>query len=330
MRARVVVGALLGTVFAVGCAGVLGLEAGDPLEGGGEAGADGTTILRDAGTTDTSVGADDGASGCGAGQKSCSGCQSVDDPNFGCTAAGCASCSGQFPEAGQVTAYGCPGCAIAACTQNYKNCDQDAANGCESNGQSDPKNCGQCGTVCVVPKNFCVAGGCSADCGAPFTVCDAACVNTTGDPYNCGGCGIACPGSPNANGVATCFGSNCGYSCNSPYARCTAAEPGCFQIGIDPTHCGPQCAVCHSPPSNGQAMCNGTCYIVCDPGFVQSGINCVPIDSGTDGGQDASCLPPNAPCNPVTDGPLCCSQSCSPQIAVLDGGPTDAPSGHCL
>jgi hypothetical protein len=359
MRARFVVGSLLAAVFAAGCAAVLGLDAGEPLDAPFEAGSDVTTVPPDTGTTDApNVGDGSSDGGCGPNQKSCSGCQSVDDPGFGCTPVGCTSCSALFPEAGQVTGYLCPGCTIGSCVQNYKNCDQDAANGCESNGQTDPKNCGKCGTVCQSPNNYCVGGGCTADCGPPNTVCDAACVNTTGDPYNCNGCGIACPGSPNSNGVATCSGSTCGYSCNNNYSRCPI-EAGCYNTSIDQTHCGPSCQYCNPPPSgHGTVACSlSICQITCDGGYTLSGGDCIlnGVDSGPDSGPcvvDAAlcmsggsfcgaggsccgcrcnldqlcCLQAGALCNTGQAGE-CCNNTCVP--GSEGGSPDGQSTGHC-
>lgn len=53
-------------------------------------------------------------------------------------------------------------CLLMGCNGNFADCDGMAANGCESNTQTDPANCGQCGRACPM-NNACAAGVCRAD-----------------------------------------------------------------------------------------------------------------------------------------------------------------------
>ena len=48
-------------------------------------------------------------------------------------------------------------CQVAACEGGFLDCDMDGANGCESDGLTDPMNCGGCGTVCA---GACTNGQC--------------------------------------------------------------------------------------------------------------------------------------------------------------------------
>ncbi len=355
MKTRLLAGAFLAGVFAAGCAAVLGLDAGDPLDGLSEAGADGTTGSPDS-ASDAPVGFEGGTDGgCGADKKACNGCQALDNPAFGCSAPGCGSCATLLGNPSQVTSYGCgPGCTIGQCAVDFQNCDKDAANGCESNLKNDRNHCGGCARTCDAGE-FCVTGACAADCGAPQKVCGTACVDPTNDPFNCKNCGTVCPGPPNGNGVPTCTATVCGYTCNGTFVKCS---DGCYQTSSDPTHCGALCQNCNSTaPANGFASgCNGgACQYGCNSGFFLSGSVCVPIDAGSDGGGSCTpnaagcfvggspcggnsnvccgcrcnpdnlcCLAPNADCNPAFP-TACCSNDCMP-MATPDGG----AGGRCL
>jgi hypothetical protein len=330
-RPRAVVGVVLGAVFAVGCAGLLGLDEGSPLDAPSEAGGADVYVAPDTGSdAPTAADAADGGTPCGTDQKSCNGCQSTADPNFGCTTAGCASCATLLGNPPQVTGYACsgPGCAVTSCAIDFANCDRDAANGCESNLKSDPKHCSDCAKVCDAGQ-FCVNGGCEADCGAPYQVCDAACVQTQGDPFNCNGCGIKCPGPPNGNGNATCVAATCGFTCNPSYGKC---PDGCWFIQNDPTHCGPACVNCSGapPPSNAHSTgcTSGTCTFACNLGYVDVGGICVVQDAGSDAGDGATCSVSGSLCAPVGPNGMCCSNMCVTPDAGPEGGTT--AGGRCL
>lgn len=71
-----------------------------------------------------------------------------------------------------------------------------------SNPQSDPYNCGACGTACGIGL-VCSLGACSDSCAAGLTVCGAACEDVLTSPYNCGTCGNACPSGVCSAGVCS-------------------------------------------------------------------------------------------------------------------------------
>ena len=329
-RGRAVAGVALAALFAVGCAGVLGLDAGDPLDMPSEAGSD-VTVAPDTGSDAPPSGGDaaDGGVACGTDQKSCNGCQATTDPSYGCTTTGCASCATLLGNPPQVTGYACsgPGCAVTSCAVDFANCDKDAANGCEDNLKSDPNHCGDCARTCDAGL-FCVNGACGADCGAPYQVCDAACIQTQGDPFNCNGCGVKCSPSPNGNGNATCLSGLCGYTCNAPYGKC---PDGCWILANDPSHCGAGCVNCSGnlpPPNSHSTGCtSGVCTFDCNVPYIDAGGICVLQDAGTDAGDGATCSVTGSLCAPVGPNSMCCSLMCAPPDAGPEGGTT---TGQCL
>jgi len=62
---------------------------------------------------------------------------------------------------------GTPSCSSGACSitcsSNYRNCDGNLSNGCEVNINTDPNNCGNCGTTCTYG---CTNGRCNTPCSA--------------------------------------------------------------------------------------------------------------------------------------------------------------------
>ena len=67
--------------------------------------------------------------------------------------------------------------------------------------QSDPKNCGSCGSACN-QGNVCVAGSCVCPTGA--VTCNGTCTFLSGDLNNCGACGNVC-GTGNICSGGSCF-----------------------------------------------------------------------------------------------------------------------------
>jgi len=174
--------------------------------------------------------------------NNCGGCGNPCPPKFTCAAGMCtppASCNG-----GPV------------CTGVQQCC----PTGC-SNVDTDPQNCGQCGTICG-PGSTCVGGTCQTPptCnGGPLCTngeqcCAAGCTNTQTDPKNCSQCGLACPVGD------TCVGGVCTQptSCNGGPA-CpvgdTCCPSGCLDVTSDPKNCGGCGVVC-----GGGDMCiDSTC-----------------------------------------------------------------------
>jgi hypothetical protein len=118
------------------------------------------------------------------------GCETALDSLSNCGACGL-QC--RFPNAAAACTAG--RCAIGACVAGFVNCDGDATNGCEVNTQTDPTNCGACGTACAAGQ-VCSGGACRASCAAGQTECSGACTSTQTDPSNCSACGNRCPVRP--------------------------------------------------------------------------------------------------------------------------------------
>ena len=102
-----------------------------------------------------------------------------------------------------------------------------------SNPQTDPQNCGACGTVCSAGQ-VCSAGSCAAACGGGTTQCGMSCVETQVDPANCGGCGKAC-----GAGQACSMGM-CGTACGTGLTSCPtdAGVTACIDTTSDNSNCG--------------------------------------------------------------------------------------------
>ncbi|MGH3264334.1 MAG: hypothetical protein ACRDNS_20330, partial [Trebonia sp.] len=82
--------------------------------------------------------------------------------------------------------------------------------------QSDPKNCGTCGHVCV-GGSHCANGHCAV-CGELYpTLCGTDCTDTSVDSSNCGSCGHVCGDRQTCQqGVCVCSlegMTNCGTYC---------------------------------------------------------------------------------------------------------------------
>jgi hypothetical protein len=290
---------ILSSAALAGCATVLGLDSGDPLEAlASEGGVDVTTA--DAGTDTGSIGEDvsivEGAAPCKPTQKTCGGgCVEQNDPRYGCGPAGCTACSGA-----NVTTFGCSAgkCTITQCAPGVGDCDKDPANGCEAD-LSQPKTCGDCAKNCLTTgQTVCSNGTCMTSCPGPQTDCSGACVDLNTNPQHCGACTTNCPAQ---NGTATCANKTCGILCNPGYLDCNPAIPGCEQAE-DAQHCGAGCKDCTTQFSASLHE-NGAC----------SAGNCIPNGCIT-GWNDCDHLPANG----------CEVQGVCP---VPDSGPP--PDGGC-
>jgi hypothetical protein len=113
------------------------------------------------------------------------------------------------------------------------------ASGCHDL-QTDPANCGTCGTACGAGE-VCSGGACGCPgsgyqpCGPGLTCCASGCEDLTSNAKNCGACDVACPlGGSCQAGVCVCPAGKiaCGGQCVAAPC-CDNGQPGVF--------CGSQC-----------------------------------------------------------------------------------------
>jgi hypothetical protein len=139
---------------------------------------------------------------------------------------------------------------------------------------SDPNNCGACGSICT---NLDCLGGRECGCSQDFTACASGCVNLASDTANCGACGTACGQYQDCQGGNCVDTGGCGTGCADPLTVCGCGI--CADLSSDARHCG-------------------ACGTSCGLGAVCTGGACV---------APVACLPDGADCNFDTD---CCGGFC--------------------
>lgn len=150
---------------------------------------------------------------------------------------------------------------------------QQCSGGCRDT-QSDPQNCGQCGSVCTAPPGgtvSCMAGKCVRACGGAKAVCGTArsptCVDVQIDLANCGSCGKVCPVP--VKGTAACTNGTCSASCQSSPTPLTQCSGSCVDLKTDAWNCGKCGSRCADSTGYGRLGCrNGQC--VCTRGLCGS------------------------------------------------------------
>jgi hypothetical protein len=127
---------------------------------------------------------------CGSGKKACpnitSGamqCIGLDDPNYGCSQAGCGKC---YLMNASTRCDPNNNCAVAVCMPGFAHCTSNPAQGCETNIYTDVANCGldqqsACGHTCgsetmgkpQVSAPECINGVCQiGGCNPGYQDCD--------------------------------------------------------------------------------------------------------------------------------------------------------------
>lgn len=127
--------------------------------------------------------------------------------------------------------------------------------------QSDPNNCGACGTRCGA-NQACQSGACATNCVSPPTNCGGACVDTQTDSANCGACGNACTG---------------GKRCTNGTCGCAAPSRDCGGACVDVQSSGTNCGACGTVCGGGRTCVNGAC--ACAGGTTLCGQACVDLQT---------------------------------------------------
>ncbi len=175
----------------------------------------------------------------------------------------------------------CGAAASCECDSGWADCDDWPGNGCETDLQTSPEHCGDCGVACTPGPNVtatscvngeCVIAACASgyrDCNGLYT--DGCEVNTNTSTQNCGACGVVCHPGPNVVAVA-CVNGNCRIAACAPgYADCDYNYTnGCeVSIATDVHNCGLCGRICGSVPNATSVGCvNGECRVLaCAPGY---------------------------------------------------------------
>ena len=189
----------------------------------------------------------------------------------------------------------CPNCnqlsisfVAVSCATGYSNCNGKLTDGCETNTQTDPNNCGLCGTICtaffphVVPA--CVNSACTSVCVTGWRDCnlivtDGCEISIINDVNNCGGCG-ASYSCVRPNMFSTCNNYQCIFDgCRKGYYDCDEKNSnGCESTLNDMQNCGKCGNACGS---NSYCSLTGNC--VCNAGYGD-------CDSNPENGCEASIL----------------------------------------
>ncbi|KAG0560054.1 hypothetical protein KC19_10G150800 [Ceratodon purpureus] len=182
-----------------------------------------------------------------------------------CDPQNCGKCGVRCPDA----AHGQGKCEKGRCSlecqwrHGWRDCDSKKGNGCETNVDTNPKHCGECGKVCPDPPAHAIAtcsrrDGCGIQCDAGFSKCGTQCLNLKTDAANCGTCGKVCPAP--ANGIANCSGGTCGVRCDDGFRLCGGE---CRNVDSDASNCG-FCNNACLAPANATVTCSGgTCGFQC-------------------------------------------------------------------
>jgi hypothetical protein len=222
-----------------------------------------------------------------------------------------------------------------------------------SNTQSDPDNCGSCGTACAA-NQVCLQGTCTLGCTAGTTLCGSSCADLQVDPTNCGACGTACKAGQ------VCSTGQCQTGCAGMTTLCGST---CVDTHVDPANCG-SCGTacgagklcnagkCASTCSPAQTACTtdagalycantqqdnancGACGNACAAGDVCAAGKCASTcgagqtfcadDGGGNGAYCANTQTDNANCgtcgNTCSVGEVCTAGKCAIECGGLDGG----------
>ena len=200
-----------------------------------------------------------------------------------CKAGQCVVCltddncpAGQLCKATGVTTICAPGCNDDARCNAGGQGSLKCCNGDCIDTTTDPRNCGACGTACMLPNDgtsctgsACTAGTCTpgyGDCNSDST--DGCEVNLTTDVTNCAACGKVCSFK---NAQSGCSGTGCYLkACAFGFDDCdsdvnTGCETGTLS---DPKNCGGCGVHCPSLPHAVNVCANANCQLTsCSAGY---------------------------------------------------------------
>jgi hypothetical protein len=228
----------------------------------------------------------------------------------------CGACATRCAGAPNATPVCTAGTCSIACASGFKDCNRDPTDGCETNVESDPANCGQCGNACVPGSGAsaaCSAGKCVYSCTNPLpgeVICGKSCVDPSTDRTNCGGCRNVCPPTQ------LCADGQCG--CAAGETLCTAT---CTNLATDPANCG-RCGRSCNP---GWSCSNGKC--TCDPPKSTCGNVCT--DTSQDPNNCGQCSKPCPPGNLCVSGHCVCpvgKRLCSNRCVDVNSDPSNCGS----
>lgn len=207
--------------------------------------------------------------------------------NVAVSALNCGGC-GRACESPFLCASG--SCEVADCGVGHAECDGDTSDACETDTQSDPQNCGECGKDCGA--DLCSGGRCTKmECDPGSADCDSSpdngCETNLADVDDCTMCGAVCSG---VHGTPGCDAEGCSIACAEGFGDCDGRiSTGCeTPLGDDASNCGECGAVCENEHgattctegacapecATGYANCDGDSKNGCETGVAQSLTNC--------------------------------------------------------
>ena len=168
------------------------------------------------------------------------------------------------------------------CSANSLICDA----GCFA--RDDPRTCGSCSNDCTKLPNIsiksltCTSGKCGYQCAFPYGDCFSdgrGCTVNLAQYTYCGSCQTLCTGAtPTCAPTADFQGYACAADC--PAWAPTRCSYACANTATEVRNCGACGKVCPTNVDHGAGACvNGSCAILCDPGYDVCNNNCANFQS---------------------------------------------------
>ncbi|MBK8479943.1 MAG: hypothetical protein IPL40_02025 [Proteobacteria bacterium] len=176
--------------------------------------------------------------------------------------------------------------------------------------QTNPTNCGTCGTRCA-PREVCQGGQCSCAEGKARCAGAAGCLDLQSDAQHCGACSTACQAGQ------VCVDGQCRADCGSGGRMCGGR---CVDPQADARHCG----ACGTTCGPDERCLGGECVLRCEE--TRNSFFC--LDACYDG--DTSPLHCGPSCGETTQ--CTAKQACVASLCVCGEGLSECPadSGRCV